>query len=98
MKNILKKPIITEKTMANGEYAFIVEEYANKTEIAKAIKEVFNVDTVSVRTSILKGKTRRAYKTRKSIPVGNIKKAIIKLKAGQKIDIFETGGKVEEKK
>lgn len=92
LKDVLKKPIITEKTMNSGEYAFFVDKQASKTEIAKAIKKYFGVDTISVRTMIVKGKTRRAWRAKKQIRLEDQKKALIRVKEGQKIDLFDTQG------
>lgn len=97
---ILKRPIISEKSLdaaANGNYSFEVEKKAKKKEIARAIKEVFGVDAKKVRTIIVKGKKRRAGKNRKEHRLSDWKKAIVKLAAGQKIDIFETSSQPSPK-
>jgi large subunit ribosomal protein L23 len=82
--------------MSGGQYAFLVNKQANKTEIAGALKEYFGVDAIAVKTMIIKGKTRRSYKTRKQIKSEDKKKALITLKQGQKIEMFETGGQTEK--
>lgn len=95
MKSILIRPLITEKMSAISEkhpnkFGFIVSVDANKIEIAKAIKEKFNVDAVSVNTIRYKGKERTQF-TRKGRFTGRtakFKKAIVTLKEGQTIDIF----------
>lgn len=95
MKSILIRPLITEKMSGISEkhpnkFGFIVAVDANKIEIAKAIKEKFNVDAVSVNTIRYKGKERTQF-TRKGRFTGRtakFKKAIITLKEGQTIDIF----------
>jgi large subunit ribosomal protein L23 len=98
---ILKQPIISEKSLTGasyGEYTFEVSLKASKAEIAKAVKEIFGVDAIGVKTLIVKGRTKRALKTRKTIKITPWKKAIIKIKSGQKIDLFETASQSEEKK
>lgn len=98
---ILKRPIISEKSLMGasyGEYTFEVSPKATKEEIAQAVKEVFNVDAIGVKTLVVKGRTKRALKTRKTIKATPWKKAIIKIKSGQKIDLFETGQTHEEEK
>lgn len=98
---ILKRAIISEKSLIDasyGRYTFEVSLKASKEEIAKAVKEIFNVDAQGVKTLVVKGRTKRALKTRKNIKVTSWKKAIIKVKSGQKIDLFETGSQNEEKK
>ena len=92
---LLIRPIITEKLIASGEYAFEVDIKANKPEIVRYLKETFNVDTVSIKTMIMKGKSKRTWKGRKTMKFEDRKKAILRLRSGQKIDIFETQ---EEKK
>lgn len=95
---ILKRPIISEKSLGAagfGEYTFEVDKKADKREIAEAVKMVFGVDVKRVRTLVVKGRTKRSLKEKKLIKLGDWKKAIVKLKEGQKIDIFETGSKAE---
>ena len=94
MRNVLVRPLITEKmndlSEAKGKYGFIVDVKANKIEIAKAIKNKFNVDVVDVNTIKRKGKTKTQF-TRKGRFEGKTptyKKAIVTLKEGQTIDMF----------
>lgn len=98
---ILKRAIISEKSLTDasyGKYTFEVSLKASKAEIAKAVKEIFGVDATGVKTLVVKGRSKRALKTRKNIKVTPWKKAMIKVKSGQKIDLFETGSQNEEKK
>lgn len=98
---ILKRPIISEKSLTGasfGEYTFEVSLRATKEAIAKAVKEIFGVDATGVKTLVVKGRSKRALKTRRTIKVTPWKKAIVKIKSGQKIDLFETAGQSEEKK
>ncbi|MDF1611003.1 50S ribosomal protein L23 [Stygiobacter electus] len=95
MKSVLIRPLITEKMTKISEkqpnkFGFIVSLDANKIEIAKAIKDKFNVDVVSVNTVRHQGKSRTQF-TRKGRFTGRTaryKKAYITLKEGQTIDIF----------
>jgi len=97
---ILISPIITEKSLAKtekGYYTFMVLKTANKVEIAKAIKDLYNVDAVSVNVLRVKGEEklkRGRFKTKTK----EYKKAIIGLKEGQKIPGFGVEEKKEEKK
>jgi len=94
VKDIIKRPIITEKSgsqSGEGIYSFKVSLKADKSQIKTAIEKIFRVTVVKIRTIIVKGKTRRMLKTRKAIRQENWKKAIVQLKAGQKIDLFKTG-------
>ena len=87
---ILKRPRITEKGSRMAESTptviFEVPRDANKTEIKNAVKAVFNVDVVEVRTAIMRGKIKRRGKNVGKRP--NWKKAMVKLAEGQEIDFF----------
>lgn len=90
MKNefLIKKPYITEKsTDLNkiGKYVFIVEPSATKNEVKKALKKIYGVDVVKIQTVSGPPKKKR-FKNVRSVQMG-YKKAIVTLKAGQKIDI-----------
>ena len=88
---ILKKPIITEKAtsaLSRNEYTFGVAKEASKGQIRQAVEKFFKVNVVGVKTITMRGKTRRLLRQRKEIEKKDWKKAIVELKAGQKIDIF----------
>lgn len=95
MNNILVKPLVTEKMTSlmenQNKYGFIVDHNSNKIEIAKAIEKRFEVDVVAVNTIRYKGKTKTQFtkKGRFSGKTPQFKKAIITLKEGQKLDLFE---------
>lgn len=89
---VLIKPIITEKSMdqaGRGRFTFAVEKIATKANIKKAVEAQFKVNVVSVQTLIMKGKKRRAGKKRTVHTLAPAKKAIVRLVAGQRIDMFE---------
>jgi large subunit ribosomal protein L23 len=94
MIGILRRPIVTEKMtllQEKGQYAFEVEPSANKIDIARAVEKKFNVTVVDVRTIRHKGKTK-SQMTRKGRFAGRTpawKKAIVRLKEGEKIQFFE---------
>ena len=94
--NLIKKPIITEKSLlqANRDntYTFEVDREASKTQIKKAIEEIFEVEVLSVNTVIRPSKRKRVGKKRKMKLYSAKKKALIKLKEGQTIDLFDLGG------
>jgi large subunit ribosomal protein L23 len=91
-EQIIKRPLVlTEKgnrlrEQAN-QYLFEVERTANKAQIRNAIEDLFSVKVEKVHTLIVRGRMRRMgrgySKTR------NWKKAIVSLKAGETIDLFE---------
>ncbi|MCL6518619.1 MAG: 50S ribosomal protein L23 [Armatimonadetes bacterium] len=88
---IIERPIVTEKSIAGTDqrkYTFRVNRRANKIEIARAIEQIFNVKVQDVNTINVKGKKKRLGR----YPEGKTpdwKKAIVTLKPGQKIEIFE---------
>ncbi len=92
MKNVIKNPHISEKTthlmQESNEYVFVVDKNANKIEIAEAVKEIYKVDVEKVRIISIPSKKRRL-----GLTVGKkkgYKKAIVKVKDGQKIDILSS--------
>lgn len=100
MITILKKPVITEKATKlgqNRQYVFEVHPSANKYQIHDAIKKMFDVDPVSIRTVRIKGKVKRRA-TRRGVQMGKTnlqKKAYVTLKEGQTIDIVTGEGSEE---
>ena len=95
--DIIKKPVLTEKSyaaMAQKKYTFEVAVNANKTEIKSAIEEIFEgVKVESVNTMRTLGKMKRQGRTQGRTP--EVKKAIVTLKKDSKgIPFFE--GMAEE--
>jgi large subunit ribosomal protein L23 len=91
LSNIITKPLITEKSfelVSGNKYVFEVSLGAKKETIKKEIKRIYGVDPLEVNTIILPGKKRRILKTRRFTKSGKTKKAIVKLKEGQSIDVF----------
>ncbi len=89
-QDIIIKPIITEKSTAMGEdrkYVFKVKKDANKVEIAKAVEALFKVTVVSVNTITVPGKLKRQGRSQGLTP--EWKKAIVTLKDGDRIPLFE---------
>jgi large subunit ribosomal protein L23 len=85
------RPIVTEKTneayQERGEYHFEVHPDATKTVIRQAVEQLFGVKVAGVWTSNRRGKERRVGKATGRRP--NWKKAIVKLREGDTIPIFE---------
>jgi large subunit ribosomal protein L23 len=71
----------------NNEYVFVVDRRAGKYQIRKAVIEAFKVKVDSVRTMIIPGKSRRMGRFEGKTP--SWKKAIVRLKKGEVITIFE---------
>ncbi len=94
ISKVIKKPLLSEKSLKNAEeniYTFVVDEKAGKKEIALAVSKAFGVEVTSVKTTTNKGKRRRIRNTSREKNASSIKKAIISLKEGQKIEVFSRG-------
>lgn len=92
MKFAVKKPIVTEKTSILAEmgfYSFEVEKEATKTDIKAAVENYFEVKVDSVKTLICRGRSKRTAAGQSKPKYW--KKALVKLKDGQKIKMFEGG-------
>jgi large subunit ribosomal protein L23 len=93
-RNVLIEPVVSEKSyalMGASKYTFRVHTEAHKTQIAQAVEEVFNVEVAKVRTVNVKGKpkTRSTKSGRNAGTTRKWKKAIVELKPGNRIEIFE---------
>jgi len=89
-QQVVLRPIVTEKTIAQAEryntYSFVVRENANKVQIRTAIENLFKVGVDDVRTQRYMGKRRRMG--RYFGTTGNWKKAIVRVKEGDTIDFY----------
>jgi len=87
-RDIIIAPVVSEKSynlIDEGKYTFLVDPRANKTEIKRAVEEIFDVKVSSVNTINRQGKVRR---TRKGLGKSkDTKRAIVTLREGT-IDIF----------
>ena len=90
-QDIILKPVITEKSMDDlqtGKYTFKVAKDANKSEIKKAVEQLFGVEVAKVNTMNCLGRTKRVG--RYVGKTSDWKKAIITLAEGSKtIEFFE---------
>ena len=87
---VLRKPLITEKStvlQSEGKYAFEVADKANKDMVKKAVEKAFNVKVTAVNIMMVRGKMRRIG--RRMVMTQAWKKAIVTLKPGDKIELFE---------
>lgn len=88
--DILIKPVVTEKTtalMEEQKYVFRVPMKANRTMVKQAVKEIFGVQPEKVNMMVVRGKTKRVRYQFGNRPAW--KKAVVTLKAGDKIEIFD---------
>jgi len=90
-RRIVRRALITEKGTLirenSNQYIFEVNPKANKLEIKKAIETIFSVKVEEVRTISMKGKSKRMGVFSGKRP--GWKKAIVRLKEGQTIELFE---------
>ncbi len=90
-QNTIISPVVTEKsaTMAAlNKYAFRVSPEASKSQIKKAVKDLFHVDVLSINTVKSAARKVRSPKTGRYFNTVVTKKAIVEIKKGQNIDIF----------
>ena len=89
---VLLRPVVSEKTYAlmdKGTYVFVVDPRATKIDVRNAVEQAFNVTFTNVNTLNRKGKSTRNRRTgvRGSRP--DTKRAIVTLKTGDTINLFE---------
>jgi large subunit ribosomal protein L23 len=87
---VLRRPLITEKNtnlQSQNKYAFEVAEEANKPLVKQAVEKAFKVKVTGVNVVMVPGKTRRVG--RRQVQTRSWKKAVVTLRAGDKIEFFE---------
>ncbi len=87
---VLLKPTITEKStmlQESGRYTFQIAPKANKIQVKEAVEKNFNVTVLGVNITKLHGKRKRYGARVKKMP--DTKKAVVTLKAGDRINIIE---------
>jgi large subunit ribosomal protein L23 len=90
-EQIIDRPIaLTEKATRlrqDNKYVFRVARDANKIQIREAIQKLFNVTVIDVNTLVMRGKDRRMGRGRAKLH--NWKKAVVTLRQGDEIQLFE---------
>jgi large subunit ribosomal protein L23 len=87
---VIRRPLVTEKNtvlQASGKYAFEVAKDSNKELVKEAVEKAFKVTVTAVNIMSVRGKEKRAG--RKMVAGSPWKKAVVTLKPGDKIQIFE---------
>ena len=87
---VLVRPLVTEKNttlQAAGKYAFQVGKDANKKQIKEAVQKAFKVTVIKVNVMNMPGENKRVGRKMTATP--QWKKAVVTLKAGDKIQFFE---------
>jgi large subunit ribosomal protein L23 len=90
-RDIIIRPVVSEKSYGlidQDTYTFLVAPDATKIDVRQAVEAIWGVKVVAVNTLNRKGKTKR---TRNIVGRrANSKRAIVRLAAGDKIELFET--------
>jgi large subunit ribosomal protein L23 len=87
---VLTRPLVTEKStvlQAQGKYGFEVAKDANKRQVKDAVEKAFKVNVTGVNIIVVPGRMRKIGRNASLTP--SWKKAIVTLKAGDKIELFE---------
>lgn len=87
---VIRRPLVTEKSttlQTMGKYAFEVNNEANKKQIKDAVEKAFKVSVTTVNVINIPAGIRIVR--RRQVVVPGMKKAIVTLKAGDKIQLFE---------
>ena len=88
--SIVKRPLLTEKNnllASKNIYVFEVDRSASKPEIKHYVEKYFDVKVKSVNTTICRGRSRRTRAGYGRVPYW--KKAVVRLKQGETINLFE---------
>lgn len=89
--DLIIRPLLTEKSTALREahrkFCFVVRQEANRKEVKRAIEETLNVKVEKVHILNVLGKEKRLNRFVGKRP--DWKKAIVTLKEGEKLDLFE---------
>lgn len=88
--DVLLRPIITERStllQEQSRYSFEVAREANKAQIKDAVQRIFKVDVTAVNVIQMPSKTKRVG--RRQVQTQPWKKAVVSVKAGQRIEMFE---------
>ena len=91
-RDVIIRPVVSEKSyglLDEGVYTFIVHPEANKIEIRQAVESIFNVRVENVNTLNRKGKRKRNRRMPTFGSRPDTKRAIVTLREGDRIDLFE---------
>ena len=89
-RQVLIAPVVSEKSYSlieDNKYSFRVHEKAHKTQIRQAVEELFDVKVEGVNIVKVQAKPKRRGTSKGTRP--GWKKAIVQLRAGDRIEIFE---------
>src|SRR3954454_4866024 len=90
VRQVILEPVVSEKSYAligEGKYTFRVDDRAHKTQIARAVEEIFSVKVAAVRTAKVRSKPKRRGPHQGRTRAW--KKAVVQLAPGERIELFE---------
>ncbi len=90
---VLRRPVVSEKTyglMNRHVYVFVVDPRATKIDVRHAVEQAFGVKVEKVNTLNRKGKATRNRRTNTVGRRPDTKRAVVTLRPGDKIDLFES--------
>ena len=90
--SVLIRPVVSEKTtglMENRTYVFVIDPKATKVDVRNAVEQAFNVKVTNVNTLNRKGKSTRNRRTGVVGSRPDTKRAIVTLRQGDSINLFE---------
>jgi len=92
-RSVVIRPVVSEKSyglLEGGVYTFVVDPRATKIQIHEAVEAIFSVRVVKVNTLNRKGKRKRNRKSQTFGRRPDVKRAIVTLAPGARIDLFES--------
>lgn len=102
-KTMTLRPRISEKayglSKTGNTYVIEVPKEANKLTVASAVQVQFDVTVETVNIAVIKGKAKRTYRKGRRAPIGrtrDVKKAYVRLKDGDSINVFPADEVAEE--
>jgi large subunit ribosomal protein L23 len=88
--HVIRRPLLTEKTTfgmnERSQYAFEVDRRATKTDVKRAIEDLYKVHVISVNTLVRKGTVKRLRTGYTTTP--EVKRAIVRLREGEVIELL----------
>ncbi len=88
---VLRRPIVTEKStllQERSKYVFEIAPKANKAQVKEAVERAFDVKVLAVNITMNRGEMRRVGNVHR-IKTPDLKKAVVTLRTGDTIQIFE---------
>jgi large subunit ribosomal protein L23 len=92
-RDVVLRPVVSEKSyglLDRNVYTFVVHPEATKIQIRDAVEQIFNVRVTKVNTLNRKGKRKRNRRVFTYGKRADIKRAVVTLAPGSRIDLFET--------